>query len=76
MPAISCEPKDLAAASACFQGIPPGHRDAALIAQLNVISGLNLTPKQLVEQSKCYCGFDKKTEMAIVIMLLCAIVNK
>ena len=73
---ISCEPKDLAAASACFQGIPPGDRDADMIYLLNVISGLNLTPKQLAEASKEFKGMDKRTTEASKVMLLCAIVNK
>lgn len=42
---------------------------------LNQISGLNLTPKQLADNAKCYC-FDAKTTDAVMAYLLCAIVNK
>ena len=71
---VSCEPKSLAEASACFC-LKEREADAAMIYLLNQISELNLTPAQLAEASKCY-SFDKRTAEAVKTYLLCQIANK
>jgi hypothetical protein len=55
--------------------IPPGMMPAVQIYLLNVISGLNLTPAQLIDAAKCFeCARGMFPE--IEAYLLCNIANK
>lgn len=71
---ISCDANDLINASKCYC-FDAAISNQIMIYLLNVISGLNLTPEQLAENSKCFCGFDRKTAEAAKLYLLCAAAN-
>ena len=73
--AVVCEPKDLAAASACFCGVPPGDRDAILIFLLATIAGGSMDPNVLAESAKAYRGYDKRTAQAVMVYLMCSIAS-
>lgn len=46
-----------------------------MIFLMNRISGLNLTPEQILEQSKCFCFGDRQVQQAALIYLTCAAAN-
>lgn len=74
--AQSCNTDDLVAASKCFNScIPDGMQQAIQTYLLNVISGLNYTPDQLMNAAKCFrCADGMQQE--IQTYLLCQILNK
>lgn len=75
--AISCTANDLAANSECYKKISQGDRDAVMIYLLNNISGLNLTPDQLISAAACYAErIEPHMQGAVIMYLLCQIVNK
>lgn len=43
-----------------------------MIYLLNVISGLNLTPEELMQRASCYRCIPKGMEAAVMLYLLCA----
>lgn len=45
---------DLEQAAACMKCIPRGEQPEVIIYLLNQISGLNLTPEQLMANAACY----------------------
>lgn len=63
-------PKGLSAGAACFQGIPPGYRDAVIIYLLAQLAGSTMTPAQLSSAARCYQFGDRKTAEGIIIYLL------
>ena len=70
--AISCEPKDLVAAAACYQCIPPGMIEPVKTYLLAVLAGLDgLTPSELVDRAKCYNCIPPGMQKPIQTALLC-----
>ena len=74
--AVSCEPNDLIAISACYDCIPEGKRDSVKIYLLAVTAGLqDQTTDQLMEAARCYGCISEETQKAIENYLLCQIAN-
>lgn len=72
---VTCSPEALADAAKCLNCIPVGMQIAVQTHLLNVISGLNLTPQQLIDAANCYrCLEGMHAE--VQAYLLCQIVNK
>lgn len=60
--------------AACYDGIPPGNRDAVMIFLLEQVAKTGLTPAQMAKAASCYC-FDKKASKAVIAMLLDKLAN-
>jgi hypothetical protein len=52
--AASTQPDILLAQSSCYQCVPDGMQLEVIISLLNAITGLNLTPAQLIDAARCY----------------------
>lgn len=73
---VSCEPSDLAKASACFDGIPHSMRNAVTIYLLATIAGGSMDPAVLTKEAACFACIPPNMVDAVEVMLLCTIVNK
>ena len=71
---ISCDPGDIAKASACYCG-PEDSQRAQIIYLLLQISGLSLTPTQLADAAKCYNCVPRDMQEAETTYLLCQIAS-
>jgi hypothetical protein len=74
--AISCDPSDLAQASACYCFPAKKDADAVLIYLLRQIADSTATPAELARAAACYCYPDQQSRDAVITYLLCQIVNK
>lgn len=73
---VSCDPKDLMQAAACFDScIPPGEQAAVQTYLLAVIAGGSLDPKELMAQAKCFKCIPQGMLAEIQAYLLCQIAN-
>lgn len=74
MPVNCSDPSSLAAASACYCA-PEDSQRAQIIYLLLLISGLNLTPKQLAANSVQFMGMQQNAQMAAQTYLMCVIAD-
>lgn len=74
MATISCNPSDVARASACYCFNEQVSREV-MIYLLAQIAGDTSTPAQLASKAKCYCFSDRKVAESVITMLLCNIAN-
>ena len=73
--AISCEPKDIVKAAACFDCIPKSARDSVELYLLASLAGGSMDPATLVRQAKCFSCIPKDMIEAVKLMLLCNAAN-
>lgn len=70
--AVDCSSESLQAAGRTYCCVPPAMQGQVMIYLLNVISGLNLTPEELMQRASCYRCIPKGMEAAVMLYLLCA----
>jgi hypothetical protein len=73
--AVSCDPSDLARASACYCFPRKQDSDAILIYLLAQIAENTATPAELAKAAACYCFPDQKSRDAVIAYLLCSIAS-
>jgi hypothetical protein len=66
-------PDQIAAAARCFDCIPPGYRETAIIYLLGEIAGVT-DPATIVENAKCYDCIPAGFRLSAIVYLLDAIV--
>lgn len=72
---VNCDPNTLVQAASCFDCIPANMQPAVQTYLLLQISGLSLTPAQLLTAAKCMVCLDGSQEAA-QNYLLCQIANQ
>ena len=71
--AVPTNPGDLAAASACYDGIPPARQNAAIIYLLNNSQDSPQSVNQIMAGAACYQGIPEGMTDAVIVYLLAGI---